>query len=87
VDGTRYQHILDLRTGWPVREVTSTTVIAGNGTDADALATAMTVLGWERGLALVESLPDTEALAIDREGHVHVSRGQRLEGDRLHWRR
>lgn len=87
VDGTRYQHIVDLRTGWPAREVTGATAIAGNGTAADALATAIAVLGWERGIALADALPDVEALAVDRDGRVHLSRGLRLEGDRLQWLR
>ena len=87
VDGVRYQHIIDPRNGWPVRGVASVTAVASNGTDADALATAITVLGWERGLALAESLPGTDALVIDRQGHLHLSPGLRLEGDRLQWLR
>lgn len=85
VDGVRYQHILDPSSGWPVRDVVSVTAVASNGTDADALATAVSVLGWERGLALAESVSGTAVLVVDRQGQVRLSRGLRLEGDRLEW--
>jgi FAD:protein FMN transferase len=60
----RFSHILDPRTGRPVEDPASVTVIAGTAVIADGLATAITVLGLERGLALAESLPDVEALII-----------------------
>lgn len=68
-DGIRYHHILDPRTGHPSSGVSAVTVIAPDATTADALATGLMVLGSERGMALVESLPDVEALFLveDRE--------------------
>jgi thiamine biosynthesis lipoprotein len=65
----RFSHILDPRTGWPVEEtVLQVTVIAPSGTEADALATACTVLGPEAGRKLAEELPDVEALFLSRSG-------------------
>lgn len=64
IAGRRYCHIFDPRTGWPVPEVVSTTVVAPNGTDADALATALFVLGPRDGLSLARRLPGTEALVL-----------------------
>jgi thiamine biosynthesis lipoprotein len=69
VGGKRYSHILDPRTGRPVPDaVVQVTVIARDGTEADALATALTVLGPVEGLQLVEGRPGVEALFIVREG-------------------
>jgi thiamine biosynthesis lipoprotein len=67
-DGTVYAHILDPATGKPVRHnLASVTVIATNGLTADALATALFVLGPDRGLRWVEAHPDLAALFILRE--------------------
>jgi len=73
IDGVRYAHILDPRTGWPVRGVSSVTVICPDGELADALATSVFVLGPEEGLALVDRLRGVEALVIDDEGQIRVS--------------
>ena len=54
-DGVRYHHILDARTGYPASAgVISVTVVHQNGLIADALATAVVVLGAEKGAALLE---------------------------------
>jgi thiamine biosynthesis lipoprotein len=63
--GRRYHHILDPRSGYPASEVISVTVIAPTCAAADALATAAFVLGPDRGLQLLEDLPDTEGLVIE----------------------
>jgi len=55
--GKRYSHTIDPRTGRPVaHELTAVTVVAGNTADADALATALLVLGPEAGAALADRL-------------------------------
>lgn len=54
-DGTRYSHVMDPRTGRPARGVVQVTVTAARGIDADALSTALFVLGPEEGRALLES--------------------------------
>ncbi len=68
-EGVRYHHILDPRTGRPSTGASAVTVIAPDATAADALATGLMVLGPERGLTLVESIPGVEALFLvdDRE--------------------
>jgi thiamine biosynthesis lipoprotein len=66
-DGKTYSHILDPRTGYPVANgVVSVTVTAPTCTFADGLATAVMVMGREKGLALVEQLREVEALVIVR---------------------
>ena len=74
-DGKRYHHILDPRTLQPARSCQSVTVIAREGVWADGLDTGIFVMGPERGMELVEQLPDVEAIIIDAEGHLLVSSG------------
>ncbi len=73
--GRRYSHILDPRTGWPVTELRSVTVVCPDGEVADALATGVSVLGVEKGLALVNRLNGVEAMLVDANGKLHFSRG------------
>jgi FAD:protein FMN transferase len=75
VDGTRYHHILDPATGWPAQSARSATVVSADATLADALSTALMVMGAERGLALVETLPTVEAIIVDSAGRIHESSG------------
>ncbi|CAH0989993.1 FAD:protein FMN transferase [Sinobacterium norvegicum] len=56
-DGVRYSHTIDPRTGYPVgHTLASVTVITASSGDADAYATAITVLGAEQGMALAEEI-------------------------------
>lgn len=64
VDGVRYHHILDPSTGRPARGVISATVTAPDALDADALATAVFVLGAEDGMRLVEETDGVEVLIV-----------------------
>ncbi|MHC4681992.1 MAG: FAD:protein FMN transferase [Planctomycetota bacterium] len=64
IEGKRYSHIMDRRSGSSAEGLSSVTIIADNATDADALATSVTVMGAEEGLALIEKLPRTEAILI-----------------------
>jgi len=76
-DGVRYHHIFDPKTGLPAREgaVISATVVAPTVMDADALATAIFVLGPPKGLALVENLNGVEALMVNESGEAFFSSG------------
>lgn len=77
-EGVRYSHIVDPRTGWPAMELASVTVVAPHGVWADALSTAVFVLGKEEGLALLESLPGVEGILVDKDLNVLITSG--LEG-------
>ena len=72
-DGVRYAHILDPRTGWPVRFLRSVTVVCPDAELADALATSIFVLGPEEGLRLINHLNGVEALLVDGDGKVSYS--------------
>ncbi len=64
VQGEKQSHILDTRTGQGARALVSDTIIAPDATTADALSTAVNVLGPEKGLALIDRLPGIEAILI-----------------------
>lgn len=66
IDGRRYSHIIDPRSGMGLVNDITVTVIARHGLDADGLDTAVSVVGVERGLALIESRPGVAALIIQR---------------------
>jgi thiamine biosynthesis lipoprotein len=74
-DGVRYHHILDPKTLQPARSCQSVTVIARDGIWADGLDTGIFVMGPERGMELVEQLPDIEAIIVDANGRLLVSSG------------
>ena len=76
-DGIRYHHILDPRTLQPARGCQSVTVIAREGVMADGLDTGIFVMGPDRGMELIERLPDVEGVIVDSEGRVRVSSGLR----------
>ncbi|MBI1952035.1 MAG: FAD:protein FMN transferase [Acidobacteria bacterium] len=71
--GERYHHILDPATGLPARKCQSVTVLAPEALPADALATAVFVLGPERGLDLVFRLEGVHVLLVNRRGNVLLS--------------
>jgi thiamine biosynthesis lipoprotein len=68
-------HILDPQKGISSPELASATVIADSGAVADALATALMVMGSQRGLALIESLPSCEAYLVGKDLRVWHSPG------------
>lgn len=74
-NGVRYHHILDPKTGFPARGSQSVTLIAKDPTTADALSTAVFVLGPEKGMALIEELENVEGVIVDEAGKVRVSKG------------
>ncbi|TXT44615.1 MAG: thiamine biosynthesis lipoprotein [Spirochaetes bacterium] len=73
-DGVRYHHLLDPKTGFPAKNnLVSVTIIASSSIDADALSTSAFILGLEKGMKLVEGIPDVGAVFIDLEKRVYLS--------------
>ena len=69
--GLRLCHIIDPKTGWPVQHnVGGVSVVAENSMTADALATALFVMGPERGRQFIESYTNAAALFIVRESEA-----------------
>jgi len=79
IDGVRYSHVVDPRTGLGVAGLAAVTVIAADCTTADAVATAASVLGTEAGLAFVETVPGAAARFVASSG------GERREARSTRW--
>lgn len=79
INGRRYSHIIDPRTGIPSQGIVSCTVFAGKAELADAIATAIFVMGVESGLFLIDQLPNIEAILIDDSGIIHRSKNIEIE--------
>lgn len=67
IEGKRYSHIINRKTGTSTEGLSSVTIIADNATNADALATSVSVMGAEGGLELIEEIRGTEAILITSE--------------------
>ena len=77
INGKRYAHIIDPRTGYPATGMKSVTIICPDAELADALATATMVLGQEEGLYLINQLKGVECLMITDQDEM-------LTSDNLH---
>ncbi len=64
IGGRRYSHIVDPRTGLGLTDHSSVTVVAPKGIVADGLASAVSVLGPQQGLKLIENTPGAAALIV-----------------------
>lgn len=72
-DGTRVHHIINPKTGQSTADLASVTVLGPEGFDTDALSTTVFVLGWQKGLALINRLKGFDCIIITRQGKVHYS--------------
>jgi thiamine biosynthesis lipoprotein len=76
VDETRYHHIISSRTGYPARSgLGSVTIVSEDSIDADALATAMYVMGAEKGLRFIRDMEGIEAAFVTHEQDVYMTEG------------
>ncbi|MEY4764707.1 MAG: thiamine biosynthesis protein ApbE [Pseudomonadota bacterium] len=73
--GERFHHLIDPATGRSPRDVHSVTILADDGLTTEALSKTVFVMGRERGLALIETLPGVDAIVIDAQGVMHASSG------------
>ncbi len=77
INGRRFHHLLDPKTGYPAECCRSVSMIADEGVFADGFSTAVFILGPEKGLELVQAL-GMDAIIIDNNGKIHATPG--LEG-------
>lgn len=78
IDGVFYHHILDPKTGMPVsNDLNAVCVISDSSADGDALTTVCYVLGAEKAMPLIESLPNVEALFMLKDGTIIESSGMK----------
>lgn len=74
-DERRIHHILEPSTGEPATGVRSATVFGPDAVITDALSTSLFVMGVDRGLKLIATLPDYEGVVIDADGQLYYSDG------------
>ncbi len=75
VDGIRYHHIIDPQTLFPGKQMASVTIITESSFLADFLTTILFLSPYEEGKALVESIPEIEAIWVLPDGTIHLSEG------------
>jgi len=81
IDGRRYSHLVDPRTGLGLTDHSSVTVIAPDCITADSLASAASVLGPDRGLKLIDETPGAAALIVRApDGTVEMHESCRWKG-------
>jgi FAD:protein FMN transferase len=73
LNGVRYSHNIDPKTGRPVADIKSVSVVSPHAELSDALATAITVMGIKKGLEIVSQLPKTHCVIVDDQNRVHYS--------------
>ena len=74
LDGKKYSHIIDPRTGYPTEGILSVTIITDKAELADALATSVFVLGVDIGLNMINQLNGVDCIIIDNNNKIIKSR-------------
>jgi FAD:protein FMN transferase len=74
IDGKKYSHTIDPKTGYPVQGIKSVSIIAPSAELADALATPVMVMGKEVGLDLINQLKGIACIIIDEQNKVFLSK-------------
>jgi thiamine biosynthesis lipoprotein len=74
INGKRYCHIIDPKTGWPVEQLASVTIVTKDAEVADALSTTVFVLGKKDGIELINHLDGIECMVLDVDGKMYFSK-------------
>lgn len=74
INGKKYSHTIDPKTGLPISGIKSVTVISGNAEFSDAMATPIAVMGIKAGLYLIDQIPDLHCIIIDDDNTVYTSK-------------
>ena len=75
-NGVRYHHLLNPYTGLPENNgLLGVTILTDSSAEADILSTAAFLLGLEKGMTFIESLPDAEAVFLTEDGLLHPTEG------------
>jgi FAD:protein FMN transferase len=73
INGKKFSHTINPRTGLPVTGIKSVTIISPNAEIADAMATPVTIMGIEAGLAMINQIKQIEAIIIDDNNQLYTS--------------
>lgn len=75
LNGKKYSHIIDPRTGYPTTGINSVSIFAKNAELCDALATAVFIMGRDSGIHLINQINGVEAVVVDDGNKIHKSTG------------
>lgn len=79
IDGKRYSHTIDPKTGLPVHGIKSVTIISPNAEIADAMATPVMIMGVKIGLDLINQIDGMACIIIDEEDKIYTSANVKLK--------
>ena len=79
IDGKKYSHTINPKTGLPVTGIKSVTIITPNAEIADAMATPVTIMGIKAGLDLINQMKNIECIIIDDNKKVYSSKNINLK--------
>jgi thiamine biosynthesis lipoprotein len=79
INGKKYSHTIDPKTGLPITGIKSVTIIAANAEFADAMATPIAVMGITAGLFLINQIPDLYCIIIDDNNKIYTSKNINLK--------
>ncbi|MGZ3763367.1 MAG: FAD:protein FMN transferase [Mucilaginibacter sp.] len=78
IDGKKYSHTINPRTGLPVTGIKSVTIISTNAEIADAMATPVMIMGIHAGMDMINQMKDIEAVIIDDNNNLYTSKNINL---------
>ncbi|GGP01644.1 FAD:protein FMN transferase [Cloacibacterium rupense] len=73
IEGKKYSHTIDPKTGYPISGIKSVTIISPNAEISDAFATPVTIMGIRAGLAMINQIKGIECIIIDDDNNVYTS--------------
>lgn len=79
IDGKRYSHTIDPKTGLPVSGIKSVTIISPHAEIADAMATPVMIMGIKAGLYMINQIKGLACIIIDDDNHIHTSKNIHLQ--------
>ena len=78
IDGVKYSHTINPKTGLPVTGIKSVTIVSTNAEIADAMATPVMIMGIEAGLDMINQINDIEAIVIDDNNVLYATKNIKL---------
>lgn len=79
IDGKRYSHTIDPKTGFPVRGISSVSIISPNAELCDALTTPVMVMGVSKGLHMLNQMKDIGCIIVDENHQLFTSNNIKLK--------
>jgi thiamine biosynthesis lipoprotein len=79
IDGKKYSHTIDPKTGLPVTGIKSVTVICPNAEIADAMATPIMIMGIKAGLNMINQMRGIACIVIDDNDKIYTSKNISLK--------